>query len=75
MDWLDARQAILDAQRRHDDAGEPPRILLINGSSRTEHTCPGEMSSFANMSGAAVIAQIAACVRLLTRILRRIALT
>jgi multimeric flavodoxin WrbA len=44
VDWLAAREAILEAQRRHDDAGEMPRILLINGSSRTEHTCPGEMS-------------------------------
>ena len=44
VDWLAAREAILAAQRRHDDAGEPPRILLINGSSRSEHTCPGEMS-------------------------------
>src|SRR5437764_996537 len=44
VDWLAAREAVLAAQRRHDDAGETPRILLINGSSRTEHTCPGEMS-------------------------------
>jgi len=44
VDWLAAREAILAAQRRHDDAGEMPRILLINGSSRSEHTCPGEMS-------------------------------
>lgn len=44
VDWLAAREAILDAQRRHNDAGETPRILLINGSSRSEHTCPGEMS-------------------------------
>ena len=43
-DWLAAREAILAAQRRHDDADEKPRILLINGSSRNEHTCPGEMS-------------------------------
>jgi len=35
---------MLAAQRRHDDAREPQRILLINGSSRSEHTCPGEMS-------------------------------
>jgi hypothetical protein len=39
-DWLAAREAILAAQRRHDDADEKPRILLINGSSRNEHTCP-----------------------------------
>src|SRR4051812_31435317 len=44
VDWLAARAAIQDAARRHDDAGRPPRILLINGSARSEHTCPGEMS-------------------------------
>src|SRR6266481_3629378 len=44
VDWLAARNAILSAQRRHDDASETPRILVINGSSRNEHTCPGEMS-------------------------------
>lgn len=44
VDWLAARDAILEAQRRHDDAGEAPRILIINGSSRSEHTCPSEMS-------------------------------
>src|SRR5947199_5155691 len=43
-DWLAAREAILTAQRRHDAADETPRIPLINGSSRSEHTCPGEMS-------------------------------
>src|ERR1700709_1878233 len=44
VDWLAARDAILAAQRRHDDLTETPRILVINGSSRSEHTCPGEMS-------------------------------
>jgi hypothetical protein len=44
VDWLAARDAILAAQRRHDDASETPRILLINGSSRSDHTCPGEIS-------------------------------
>jgi multimeric flavodoxin WrbA len=44
VDWLAAREAVLSAQRRHDAADETPRILLINGSSRSEHTCPGEMS-------------------------------
>jgi multimeric flavodoxin WrbA len=43
-DWLVAREAILEAQRRHDDTSEVPRILIINGSPRSEHTCPGEMS-------------------------------
>jgi multimeric flavodoxin WrbA len=44
LDWLSARAAIEDAQRRHDDPAAVARILIVNGSSRTEHTCPGEMS-------------------------------
>src|SRR5882757_5345169 len=44
VDWLAAREAIQAAQRRHDDKRGVPRILIINGSSRSEHTCPGEMS-------------------------------
>ncbi len=44
LDWLAARDAIARAQRQHEDPTRPPRILLINGSSRTEHSCPGEMS-------------------------------
>jgi multimeric flavodoxin WrbA len=44
VDWLAAREAILQAQRSHEDRESPPCILLINGSPRTEHTCPGETS-------------------------------
>ena len=44
VDWLAARDVIAAAQLRHDDPVEPPRILLINSSARSEHTCPGEMS-------------------------------
>ncbi len=44
VEWIAARQAIDDAQRRHADVSGASRILLINGSSRNEHTCPGEMS-------------------------------
>jgi multimeric flavodoxin WrbA len=43
VDWLAARDAIKAAENRHRDAPRP-RILLINGSPRSEHTCPGEMS-------------------------------
>jgi hypothetical protein len=35
VDWLEAHEA---------DPSSPSSILLINGSTRTEHTCPGEMS-------------------------------
>jgi multimeric flavodoxin WrbA len=44
IEWLAARDALCDAQRRHDDPRLKPHILVINGSSRSEHTCPGEMS-------------------------------
>ena len=44
VDWLQARAKIAEAQKRHDDKSGPARILLINSSSRSEHTCPGEMS-------------------------------
>lgn len=43
IDWLEAKAAIEAAQRQHDAPG-PRRVLLINGSSRSEHTCPGESS-------------------------------
>jgi multimeric flavodoxin WrbA len=42
VDWLSARDAIKQAEAHHDQGAA--RILLVNGSSRTEHTCPGEMS-------------------------------
>jgi hypothetical protein len=44
LDWLSARRAVIEAQTRHEDAGLPLRVLLINCSSRSEHTCPSEMS-------------------------------
>src|SRR4051812_15182338 len=44
VDWLAARHAIAQAQRQHEDPAAAARILLINASARSEHTCPGEMS-------------------------------
>lgn len=44
IDWINARDAIAAALRQHDLAGAPNRVLLVNGSPRSEHTCPGEMS-------------------------------
>lgn len=44
VDWLAARAAIASAQQRHDDPKGADRFLLINGSARSEHTCPGEES-------------------------------
>ncbi len=44
VNWIAAHEAVKAAQLRHDDKKQTPRILLINGSSRSEHSCPGEMS-------------------------------
>ena len=44
VDWLHAKAAIAAAQTRHDDKKGPCRVLVVNASSRSEHTCPGEMS-------------------------------
>lgn len=44
IDWIETKARVDAAQRLHDDPDATPRILLINGSSRSEHTCPGEMS-------------------------------
>jgi multimeric flavodoxin WrbA len=44
VEWIEARQRILDAQSRHEDTTSPSQILLICASSRNDKTCPGEMS-------------------------------
>jgi multimeric flavodoxin WrbA len=44
IDWINTRDAIHRARAQHDDTKGPARFLLINASSRSEHTCPGEMS-------------------------------
>jgi multimeric flavodoxin WrbA len=43
-DWIAAKEAIDLAQKRHEDRTGPARFLLVSASSRSEHTCPGEMS-------------------------------
>lgn len=43
-DWRKAHDAVRKAQAEYENPDEPPCILIINGSSRSEHTCPGEMS-------------------------------
>src|SRR5262245_14582601 len=43
-DWIDARRRIVEAGPLQRLPRAPSRILLINGSSRSDQTCPGEMS-------------------------------
>ena len=44
VEWRATRDAIAKAQKQHQDRSLPPRMLLVNGSSRSDHSCPGEMS-------------------------------
>ena len=44
VEWLETRRAIMEAEARQKDAKSPSRILLINGSMRSDQSCPGEMS-------------------------------
>jgi multimeric flavodoxin WrbA len=41
-EWRATRDAIALAQREHDDASRPPRVLLISAAARSNQTCPGE---------------------------------
>lgn len=43
-EWLATRAAIHAADARWRDAASPTRILIVNGSTRSQHTCPGEIS-------------------------------
>jgi multimeric flavodoxin WrbA len=44
IEWLRTRAIIDAAEKRQKDPQSPSRILIINGSTRSEHTCPGEIS-------------------------------
>ena len=52
-EWRATSAAVKAAQKQHERRGGPARILLINGSSRTNQSCPGEESKsfrLANMA-------------------------
>lgn len=44
LEWLAARKAIHAAERQQKNRKSPSRILIINGASRSDQSCPGEMS-------------------------------
>jgi multimeric flavodoxin WrbA len=44
IEWLDARERIVQAEREQKQASGRARILLICGAARHDQTCPGEMS-------------------------------
>jgi hypothetical protein len=44
IEWLATRKAIEQAEKQQKNPKSNSRILLINGSTRSDQTCPGEMS-------------------------------
>ncbi len=42
VEWLAARDAVHEAQRRHEDPAGPRRVLLVSAAARSNETCPGE---------------------------------
>jgi multimeric flavodoxin WrbA len=44
VEWLETHKRIGAAQREHERGAGPARVLVINGSSRNDQTCPGEIS-------------------------------
>ena len=44
VEWLQTRKNIKEAQRRQESPSSPSRVLIVSGATRSEHTCPGEVS-------------------------------
>ncbi|MGD9904785.1 MAG: flavodoxin family protein [Vicinamibacterales bacterium] len=44
VEWARTKAAIAAAEARHRDPAAPTRVLLVNGSTRSQFTCPGEIS-------------------------------
>lgn len=53
VEWIAGRCATIEAQKRYEDASVRPQVLIVSGSSRSEHTCPGEMSKSFRLAGIA----------------------
>lgn len=53
VEWLETRARIAEAEKRQKDPASPSRILIVNGSTRSEHTCPGEISKTRRLAQAA----------------------
>jgi len=44
LEWVTAKRSIDHAMNAQRDQSRPSRILLVSASTRSEHTCPGEVS-------------------------------
>ena len=44
IEWRETRDRLRAAEKRQKDPKSRSRILIVNGSTRSQHTCPGEIS-------------------------------
>lgn len=44
VDWLTARAAVIEAEKRQKDPATPSQVLVICAAARNDGSCPGEMS-------------------------------
>jgi multimeric flavodoxin WrbA len=49
VEWIKASEAIKEAQAQFEDKTLPSRVLLIDASSRSDQTCPSEISKTTRM--------------------------
>jgi len=54
VEWLETRRQIQEAEQRQRDPQSRARILVINGSARSDQTCPGEISKTFRLTQMAV---------------------
>ncbi len=60
IEWLETRRAVREAEKRQRSPRAPSRVLIVNGSARSDQTCPGEVSKtwrLARIAGEVVAAQ------------------
>ncbi|MET0856727.1 MAG: flavodoxin family protein [Telluria sp.] len=50
VEWIDARERLLAAEKVQKDPATTSRVLVINGSARNDGTCPGEISKSYRMT-------------------------
>jgi multimeric flavodoxin WrbA len=44
VEWLQTRKTIRDAELKQKNPASRSRVLIVSGATRSEHTCPGEVS-------------------------------
>ncbi len=52
IEWSETRLRLLRAEAQQKNPGSKSRVLVVNGASRNDGTCPGEMSKSFRLAGA-----------------------